>query len=159
MPAYGALEAAEQKAGKGNRGVFCGAAIALANGDIVTGQNSPLFHAASSLVLNGIKKLAGIPQHLDLISPNIVESIADMRKSILRRESISLNLAETLIALGSSSTTNPTARAAMEQLAQLRGCEVHLTHLPSSGDEQALRRLGVNLTSDPRFATNKLFVS
>ena len=42
---------------------------------------------------------------------------------------------------------------------KLQGCEVHLTHLPSSGDEKALRRLGVSLTSDPRFATNKLFAS
>jgi len=88
-----------------------------------------------------------------------VESIGHLRKDILGRDSISLNLSETLVALGISSTTNPTARLAMEQIPRLRGCEVHLTHLPSPGDEKALRRLGVRLTSSPRFATDKLFVS
>jgi uncharacterized protein (UPF0371 family) len=159
QPAYDAREVAEQKAGKGNRGVFCGAALELPDGEIVTGQNSPLMHASASLVLNSIKQLAGIPQHLDLLSNNIIESIGSLRKEILGRESISLNLSETLIALSISSTTSPTARLAMEQLDKLRGMEVHLTHLPSPGDEKALRRLGVNLTTDPRFATNKLFVS
>jgi uncharacterized protein (UPF0371 family) len=47
----------------------------------------------------------------------------------------------------------------MEQLTKLRGCEMHITHLPTPGDEKALRRLGVNLTSDPRYATQKLFAS
>jgi uncharacterized protein (UPF0371 family) len=159
QPAYAALEAAEQLEDKGNRGIFCGAALELPNGEIITGRNSPLMHAASSLVLNSIKHLAGIPAHLDLISPSVIESIGSLRKDILRHDSISLNLAECLLALSISSTTNPTARTAMEELTKLRGCEVHLTHLPSPGDEQALRRIGVNLTSDPRFATQKLFVS
>jgi uncharacterized protein (UPF0371 family) len=159
QPAYDALEAAEQHEAKGNRGIFCGAAIELPNGEIVTGRNSPLMHAASSLVLHSIKHLAGIPPHLDLISTNVIESIGSLRKEILRHDSISLNVAECLLALSVSATTNPTARTAMEQLTKLRGCEVHLTHLPSPGDEQALRRIGVNLTCDPRFATQKLFVS
>jgi uncharacterized protein (UPF0371 family) len=47
----------------------------------------------------------------------------------------------------------------MEQMPKLHGCEVHMTHIPTPGDEKGLRRLGVNLTCDPRFATNKLFVS
>ncbi len=158
-PAYKASKAAEQEAGKGNMGVFCGASIQLPNGEIVTGQNSPLLYAASAVVLNSIKELSEIPQHLKIISPNVIESIADLRKNFLNRESVSLNLSETLIALGISSTTNPTARLAMEQLPKLYGCEIHLTHLPSPGDEKALRRLGVNLTSDPQFATNKLFSS
>jgi uncharacterized protein (UPF0371 family) len=154
-----AAETAQQEAGKGNRGVFCGAAMQLPDGEIVTGRNSPLMHAAASLVLNSIKQLGGIPQHLALLSANVTESIGSLRHDILRLESISLNLDETLIALSICSTTNPTARLAMDQLEKLRGCEVHLTHLPSPGDERALRHLGVNLTSNPRFATNKLFVS
>ena len=158
-PAMAARERAEQRAGKGKRGIFCGAALELPDGEIVTGHNSPLMHAAGCLVLNAVKQLAGVPQHLDLLSSNVIESIGDLRKDILGRGSISLNLSETLIALSISATNNPTARLAMEQLAKLRGAEVHLTHLPSPGDEKALRRLGVNLTSDPRYATNKLFVS
>ena len=41
---------------------------------------------------------------------------------------------------------------------RLRGCEVHMTHIPTPGDDTGLRRLGVNLTCDPQFATSNLFV-
>ena len=109
-PARDAAAAAERNGDKGHRGVFCGAALELADGTIVTGHNSPLMHAAAALVLNAIKHLAGVPAHLDLISPTVVESIGDLRKDVLGLESISLNLEETLIALSISSTTNPTAR-------------------------------------------------
>ena len=158
-PARDTAELAQTKTDKGHRGVYCGAAVELEDGSIVGGHNSPLMHAAASLVLNAIKQLAGLPQHLDLLSDNVIESIAALRKEVFRQQSISMNLNETLIALTISSTTNPTSRLAMEQLTKLRGCEVHLTHLPTPGDEKALRRLGVNLTCDPQFATKKLFVS
>ena len=150
---------AETKAEKGRHGVYVGAALELPDGTIVTGRNSPLMHAAACLVLNAAKHLAGIPQHLDIISANVIEAIGELRKDILRHDSISLNVAEAMIALSISSTSNPTARLAMDQLEHLRGCEVHMTRLPTPGDEKGLRRLGVNLTCSPRFATDKLFVS
>jgi uncharacterized protein (UPF0371 family) len=159
LPARAAAEAAEQKSDKGHRGVFSGAAVELPEGEIVTGRNSPMMHAASSLVLNAIKEMAGIPEPLDLISPTVIESIGTLRKELLGHDSISLNLEETLLALSISSTTNPTAHQAMLQLPNLRGCELHLTHLPAPGDERGLRRLGVKLTCDPSFASDKLFVS
>ncbi len=157
--ARAAAAAAETRAGKGNQGVFVGAALELPGGTVVLGRNSPLMHAASSVVLNAVKDLAGIPDRLDLLSGNIIQSIAELKEDILNRKTISLDLEETLIALSISSTTNPTARLAMEQLKRLAGCEVHMTHLPTPGDEKGLRRLGVHLTCDPSFATNKLFVS
>jgi len=159
LPARDAASAAEKKADKGHRGVFSGAAVELPTGDIAAGRNSPLMHASSALVLNAIKVLARIPDHLHLISPAVIESIGTLRKALLGRGSISLNLEETLIALSISSTTNPTAHQAMLQLPKLSGCELHLTHLPTPGDERGLRRLGVNLTCDPSFASDKLFVS
>ena len=159
VPARSAAQAAEEAADKGHRGVFSGGAVELPTSEIVTGHNSPLMHASSALVLNAIKVMAGIPTHLDLISPAVIESIGALRKDLLGRDSISLNLEGTLIALSISSTTNPTAKQAMEQLPRLSGCELHLTHLPTPGDERGLRRLGVNLTCDPKFATNKLFMS
>jgi len=159
LPARATASAAERNADKGHRGVFSGAALELPAGEIITGRNSPLMHAASALVLNAVKELAEIPDHLDLISPMVVESIGALRKDVLGLDSISLNLEETLIALSISSMTNPTAKHAMLQLPKLSGCELHLTHLPTPGDERGLRRLGVNLTCDPSFATNKLFMS
>jgi uncharacterized protein (UPF0371 family) len=57
-----------------------------------------------------------------------------------------------------STTSNPPAKAALERLRELRGCEVHMTHMPTPGDEAGLRKLGVNLTSEPDFATKNLFM-
>ncbi|HUU10880.1 MAG TPA: DUF1846 domain-containing protein [Phycisphaerae bacterium] len=148
-----ALEAAEEarRRGKGNKGMFCGAAVELADGRLVTGTNSPLMHAASSLVLNAIKTLAEIPDKIHLLAPNVLQSIATMKDDILGSKSVSLDLEEALIALSISAATNPTAQVAMEKLKALRGCDVHLTHIPRPGDETGLRRLGVNLTTDPSF--------
>ena len=156
-PAREAALQAEQQ-GKGNEGIFCGAALALADGSIVAGKNSSLMHAASSLVLNAIKRLAGIPDKIHLLSPSIIQAIADLKKETLNKRTVSMDLEETLIALSICATTNPTAQLAMEKLKALRGCEVHITHMPTPGDAGGLRRLGVNLTSDPQFSTRSLFV-
>jgi len=152
-----ALEA--EKNGKGNEGIYCGAAIQLADGAIVTGKNSPLMHAASALVLNAVKHLANIPATMHLLPPNIMESISHFKKDVLKGKMVSLDLEETLIALSISATMNPAAQMAVEKLKDLAGCEVHMTHMPTPGDDAGLRKLGVNLTSDPDFATKRLFVS
>ncbi|MCK5148561.1 DUF1846 domain-containing protein, partial [bacterium] len=155
-----AREAAIQaeKNGKGNEGIFCGAAMALSDGTVIKGKNSPLMHAASSLVINALKHLAGLPDELHLIAPNIIDALAHLKKEILNGRMVSLDLEETLIALSISGTSNPTAQMAVEMLRALNGCEVHLTHIPSPGDEAGLRKLGVNLTSDPDFSSKSLFV-
>jgi uncharacterized protein (UPF0371 family) len=146
-----------QSCGKGHAGIFCGAAIELADGTIVTGKNSPLLHAASSLILNAAKHLAGIPDSMHLLPPAITESLGRLKKDVLKGREVSLNLDETLIALGISASGNPAAQAAVEKLSELRNCEVHITHMPTPGDEAGLRKLGVNLTSDPGYSTHTLF--
>ncbi len=143
---------------KGDKGIFCGAAIELKSGEIISGKNSPQFHASSSLILNAIKNLAGIPDKIHLLSPQIIESINSFKKNILSSKTPNMDLEETLIALCISATTNPAAQLAMEKLKDLNGCEVHMTHLPTTGDEGGLRRLGVNLTTDPNFASKNLFL-
>jgi uncharacterized protein (UPF0371 family) len=157
-PARAAAAEAEA-AGKGNEGIFVGAAIELADGVMVAGKNSPLLHAASAVVLNAIKWLSGIPDEIHLLAPAIMESIAGLKKDILRMSSVSLDLEETLIALGMSATSNPAAKIAMSRLKDLAGCEFHTTHIPTPGDEAGLRRLGVNVTSEPTFASRSLFIS
>ena len=147
-----------QKENRGNEGIFCGAAIGLKDGTMVTGSNSPLLHAASSLVLNAIKHLAGIPEKIKLLPDYIMNSVRSLKTEILDEKTVSLDLEETLIALTVSATTNPAAQLAMEKLKELRSCEVHMTHIPTPGDEAGLRRLGVNLTSDPNFSTKNLFI-
>jgi len=151
-------EEAEAK-GKGNAGIFCGAAIQLNDGRILSGKNSKLMHAASSLVLNAIKVLANIPDEILLLSPHIINQIAKLKEGILNTESESLDLEEALIALSISATTNHTAELAINKLIELKGCEVHMTHIPTPGDEVGLKRLGVNLTSDGKFSSHNLFVT
>jgi uncharacterized protein (UPF0371 family) len=154
-PARAAAARAEA-AGSGNNGVSCGAAIELPDGTIVTGKNSSLMHAASATMLNALKCLSGIADGIHLLTPDVIESIAQMKKDVLRMKSVSLDLDETLIALGISAATNPAARVAVERLKNLAGCEFHTTHIPTPGDEAGLRRLGVNVTADPNFATHML---
>lgn len=146
-----------QAAGKGRDGTCCAAAIELKDGRIVTGKNSPHMHAAASLVLNAVKLLADIPDNLHLLPPIITTSLAHFKKDVLQRKVMSLDLEETLIALSISATMNPAAAAAIEQLKQLSGCDVHLTHIPPPGDAAGLRKLGVQLTSDPEFASKLLY--
>jgi len=156
-PARKAAEEA-RKNNKGNEGIFCGAAIELKNGTIVTGKNSSLMHANSSLILNAVKHLAEIPDKIHLLSPSILDSIAKLKRSISKSKAVSLDLEETLIALSISAATNPTTQHAVEKLKELQGCEVHTTHIPTPGDEAGLRKLGLNLTSDPDFSSKSLFI-
>ena len=158
LPARKASEDA-RVAGKGNEGIYCGAALELSDGTIITGRNSSTMHAASCLILNTAKHLAGIPAILDLIPKSIIESLTHFKRDVLNGKRLSLDLEETLIALSISGTTNPSAQAAIEKLKEIRGCEVHMTHIPTSGDEAGLRKLGLNLTSDPEFSTQALFLN
>jgi uncharacterized protein (UPF0371 family) len=144
---------------KGHEGVYCGAAIELKDGRVVTGRNSSLMHAASSLILNALKVLANIPDEILLLSPHIINQIAKLKEGVLGAESESLDLEEVLIALAISATTNHTAQLAMNKLADLKGCQMHMTHIPTPGDEVGLKRLGVNLTTDGKFSSRNLFVT
>ena len=151
-------KAAASTPGKGNDGFYCGAALQLPDQTVIAGKNSPLLHAAASCILNTIKHLAGLPDELLLLSPEVIDSVGSLKKEILRSKRLSLDLDETLIALSVSVPSNPAANLAMKQLKRLAGCEMHLSHLPTPGDEAGLRKLGINLTSDPVFAGRDLFV-
>ncbi|MBQ4107750.1 MAG: DUF1846 domain-containing protein [Lentisphaeria bacterium] len=158
-----ARAAAEQAAARATASgnplpVFCGAAIELADGRIVTGKNSPLMHAAASCILNAVKVLAGLPDELQLISSDVINSVAMLRKNFLKSSRLSLDLGEALIALSVSLPSNPAAKLALSKLSALSDCEMHLSHLPTPGDAAGLRKLGINLTSEPRIAGSNLFV-
>ena len=155
-----ARQAAMQAQKKSQRieGISCGAAIELQDGTIITGKNSYFLNAASGLILNATKHLAGIPHNMHLLPPSIIESVSHVKKDILNGKVVSLDVGETLIALAISAAANPAAQLAIEKLEDLSGCEMHVTHIPAPGDASGLRNLGVNLTSDPDFSTKLLFV-
>jgi uncharacterized protein (UPF0371 family) len=158
VPAMEAAEEAKEKK-KGHKGLYCGAALELTDGTIIKGNNSPLFHASSSLVLRAIKHLAEVPDKIPVLPDNIIDCVSDLKKNALQSKSTSLNLVETLISLSISARTNPAAELALKKLPELRGTEAHITHIPPPGDEEGLRKLGINLTSEPHFSSTDLFSS
>jgi len=148
LPARRAAEEAKYQEGKGNEGIYCGSALELGDGRIITGKNSPLLHSESAVVLNAIKELEGIPDGVDLISGEVIRQIGKLKTRTMYERTESLNLNETLVALAVSAARDDIANRAMGKLRELGGCEMHVTHVPTGGDYQALRKLRINVTTD-----------
>ena len=127
------------------------AAMELPDGRIVTGKTSDLLGASASLLLNALKALGGIRDELHLISPVVIDPIQHLKVDHLGNRNPRLHTDEVLIALSICAATNPLAELAMEQLSKLRGCEVHSSVILSAVDEKTFKRLGVNLTCEPRY--------
>jgi len=123
----------------------------MPDGVIITGKTSDLLGACAALLLNGLKHLAGLEDDLHLISPSVIDPIQHLKVDHFGNRNPRLHTDEILIALSICAATDPRAEQAMEQLAKLRGCEVHSSVILSSVDEQTFKRLGVNLTCQPRY--------
>ena len=123
--------------------------IWLPDGTVVTGKTGPLLGAAASALMNALKVLAGIPQETDLVSAASIEPIQTLKTNYLGGKNPRLHTDEILIALSSSAASNEQAAAAMHQLPNLKGCDVHSTVLLSGVDTSTLNRLGMYLTCDP----------
>jgi len=152
-----ALKEAEGKRGRGEKGIYCGAAIEVANGQIVTGKNSPLLHAEAAAILNAIKVLAGIPDKTHLLPPNVIGGINKMKQAILKEKSESLNVSEVLTALAIATINDPSAKRALKFLPKLKNCKMHTTHVPSPGDKSAFRKLGLWVSTDAQVSSLKPF--
>ena len=127
------------------------AAMELPDGRIVTGRTSEVLGASSALLLNALKTLAGLNDRLHLISRSALNPITHLKVDHLGNRNPRLHTDETLIALSISATNNPAAELAMESLNALRGSEVHSTVILSPVDEKVFKRLGVNLTCEPKY--------
>ena len=127
------------------------AAMELPNGEIVTGRTTDLLGASSALLMNALKRLGGMPDDLHLISRVALDPIQHLKVDHLGHRNPRLHTDETLIALSISAATNPMAEYAMDQLSKLRGCEVHSSVILSAVDEKTFKRLGINLTCEPRY--------
>ena len=127
------------------------AAMELPDGTIITGKTSNLLGASSALLLNALKHFGGIDEELLLMSPEVIEPIQKLKVNHLGNINPRLHTDETLIALSICANTSPEAKCTMEQLSKLKGCEVHSTVILSSVDEITFKRLGVNLTCEPKY--------
>ncbi len=133
------------------------AAMELNDGRIITGKTSELLGAASSMLLNALKTLAGIDDSVLLISPNVIEPIQKLKTKHLGNSNPRLHTDEVLLALSICAVTNPTAELALEQLSKLKGAQVHSTVILSNVDEKVFKRLGVDLTCEPKFHENRYY--
>lgn len=127
------------------------AAIELPDGTIVTGKTSDLLGATCAALLNAIKVLAGIDDSIKLVSPEAIAPIQLLKTDYLGSRNPRLHTDEILIALSSTAANSDVAKLAMDQLPKLRGCEAHSTVLLSSVDENTLKKLGILLTSEPKY--------
>ncbi|MBQ3552293.1 MAG: DUF1846 domain-containing protein [Clostridia bacterium] len=148
------IAAAVKKAQETN---YPAAALQLPNGKIITGKTSSLLGASSALLLNALKALGDIHDDIHLISPIVIEPIQDLKTRHLGNSNPRLHTDEVLIALSICAATNPTADLAMRQLSKLKGCEAHSSVLLSQVDENVFRKLGVNLTCEPKYQSKKLY--
>ena len=133
------------------------AAIQLPDGEIVTGKTTKLLGASAAVLLSALKRLGGIQKDMHLISPIVIEPIQDLKVNHLGNHNPRLHMDEVLIALSISAATNPTAEVAMRQLDKLRGCEAHSTVILSGVDSSTFRKLGINVTCEPKYQTKKLY--
>ena len=133
------------------------AAIQLPDGRVVTGKTSTLLGASSAALLNALKALGGIHDAIHLISPIVIEPIQKLKTTHLGSVNPLLHTDEILLALSICAATNPTAELALRQLPKLRHCEAHSSVILSHVDEDTFRRLGLNLTCEPQYQTNKLY--
>ena len=132
-------------------------AMVLPDGSVVTGRTSPLLGASAALLLNALKKMAGIDHKLDLIPPSVIEPISAMKTGCLGHRNPRLHSDEVLIALAISGLTNPLAAMVQAQLKNLRGCEAHFSVIISEEDAKLYKRLGINVSCEAKYEVKSLY--
>ena len=132
-------------------------AIELPDGSIITGKTSSLLGAASACLMNALKKLAGIDKKLLLIAPGVIQPIQHLKIEHLGNHNPRLHTDELLIALSICAVTNPMAAYAIDQLDKLRGCEAHSSVILSHVDEELFKKIGVNISFEPKYQAKKLY--
>ena len=134
-----------------------GAAIQLADGTLITGKTSALLGCSAAMLLNALKHLAGLDDEIHLLSPKSIEPIQTLKVDHLGSQNPRLHTDEVLIALSVSAAESEDARAALKQLKNLAGCDVHTTTILGSVDEGIFRNLGVLVTSEPKYWRKALY--
>ena len=82
-------------------------------------------------------------------SPSSIAPIQLLKTEYLGSRNPRLHTDEILISLSSSASSNDVARLALEQLPNLKGCQVHTSVMLSPVDVQTFKKLGIQLTMEP----------
>ena len=133
------------------------AAIELPGQRLITSKTSDFLGASAALLLNALKDLAGIDHSVKLIKPEAIAPIQDLKVRYLGGRNPRLHTDEVLIALSLAACTDDNAKYAMEQLPNLKGCQVHTSVMLSEVDVKIFKKLGVDLTSEPIQTSRKKY--
>ena len=133
------------------------AAIELPDGTVLTGKTSSLLGASAAVILNALKYMAGIDDKVELISPSVIQPVQHLKVDHLGNHNPRLHIDEVLIALAISAVTDEKAALAMEQIDNLKNCEVHSSVILSMTDSRTFKKLGVNVTCEPKYQVKKLY--
>lgn len=133
------------------------AALELLDGRIITGKTGDLLGASASLILNALKTLAGIDDNELLIKPEFIEPVQHLKTNYLGSKNPRLHINEVLIALSVSAANNPKAKLALEQIPNLRKTQAHTSVILSNADITSFKKLGIQLTCEPRYENKKLY--
>lgn len=126
------------------------AAIELNDGTIITGKTGDLLGATSAALLNALKHLANIPHECKILSPDAIAPIQTLKTKYLGSKNPRLHTDEVLIALSATAAYNEYAALALQQLPQLKGCQVHSTVILSQVDVKTLKKLECDVTYEPK---------
>lgn len=132
-------------------------AMELADGTLVTGKTSELLGCSAAMLLNALKRLAGIDPQVHLLSPESIKPIQTVKTKHLGSRNPRLHTDEVLIALSVSAESSEDSRRALDQLEALRGCNAHTTTILGSVDEGIFRSLGMLVTSEPKYQRKSLY--
>ncbi len=132
-------------------------AIQLPDGRLVRGRTTDLMGPSAGALLNALKALAGIQRKTHLISREAIVPIQRVKVEHLGSQNPRLHSDEVLIALAISATTDPVAAQALEQLPALRGCQAHATVILPANDASVYKKLGLQVTCEAQYETNKLY--
>ncbi len=125
-------------------------AMELHDGTIITGHTGDVMGASAVCLINAVKHLAGIPRKLKILPSESLRPINTLKTLYMGSRNPLLHPDELLIALSIASSFNNDAKNALEQLPNIRGCQMHTTARLSSIDRRTLRRLGLDLTYEPK---------
>ena len=134
-------------------------ALQLNDGRIVTGRTGSILGPAASVLINALKTLADIDDSIDLISSTLMEPIQELKVKHMGSINPRLHTDEVLLSLAVSAVTNPTAKLAIEKLDDLKGAQLHSTVMLAHVDEKTFKKLGIDVTCEPKRQTQALFTA
>jgi uncharacterized protein (UPF0371 family) len=144
-----------------NKSAECGApaaAIELHDGRIITGKATELLENVSAMLLNALKEITSIPDEIHLLAPEVIGPVRELKCQYLSRTYKKLNVNEILIALSISAHTSATAAYVLKHLPSLAGCDIHSTVMLPSADVEVLKKLGLNVTCEPKYQIKEIFI-